>query len=85
MAHYTNLQEQHADINFSLDCRFMQRGVVPRVPGIRVCPMGQQQGADFKVSKGAGIVKGNESTIVACMYVCTNRQEVLDCVTTSIA
>jgi hypothetical protein len=72
MAHYTNLQEQHADINFSLNRRFMQRGVVPRVPGIRVCPMRQQQGADFKVSKGAGIVKGNESTIVACMYVCTN-------------
>ena len=80
-----HLQEQNADINFAFHHRFVQWGVVPRVPGIRVCPMGQQQGADFKVSKGAGIVKGNESTIVACMHVCTNRQEVLDCVTTPVA
>ncbi len=80
-----HLQEQDADINFAFHHRFMQWGVVPRVPGIGVCPVGQQQGADVEVPEGAGIVKGDETAVISGMNVCTDRQKVLDCVSTSVA
>jgi hypothetical protein len=37
------------------------------------------------VPEGAGIVKGDETAVISGMNVCTDRQEVLDCIATSVA
>ena len=53
------LQEHDTNVDFSFDCCFVQRGVIPGVARVWIGPVSQEKGADFEVAERAGVVKSN--------------------------
>ena len=54
----------NADVNFAFDGSLVQWSEVPVVPGVGICSVLQQDGYHLSMTKGTGIVKGNQSTFV---------------------
>jgi len=54
----------NADVNFAFDGSLVQWSEVPVVPGVGICSMLQQDGYHLSMTKGTGIVKGNQSTVI---------------------
>lgn len=67
----------NANIDLPLDSGLMQWCVVPVVSGVGVGTLTQQQADHLGVAEGAGVVQGDEPTIVPGVDVGPRLQEVL--------
>lgn len=67
----------NADINLALNGSFMQRCVVPVVPGVWVGTLTQQQADHLGMTEGAGVVQGDETAIVPGMDIGACLQQML--------
>lgn len=67
----------NADVNLALDGCLMQWCVVPVVSGIGVGTLTQQQADHLGVTKGAGVVQGDEPAVVPGVNISTSLQQVL--------
>lgn len=75
----------NANINLPLNGSFMQGGIVPVVTRVGISTLPHQQLDNLSMAKAAGIMQGNEPTVIPGMHIGTTLQKVINHIFTAKA